>query len=195
MVIIVLGGGIRPDGSLPELVYPRLEAAYALHKKTGASIITSGRYSYLWEKPFPKSTESAAMRRVLIKMGVPAKKIKAEQRSKDTISNAYYLKKMVRDSNLTVITSNFHIQRTRFIFKKIFGQKFTVRLVAVEQPLSKAKEKQVVARQAELLKKTRAWLSAMKDGDHRFLDGAFFSAPYFQADRPAWVKSFVAKGK
>lgn len=195
MVIIVLGGGIRPDGSLPELVYPRLHAAYAVYLKTGASIITSGRYSYLWQKPFPRSTESAAMRTALIQMGIPAKKIQAEQRSKDTISNAYYVKKLVHDTSLTVITSNFHVQRTRFIFKKVFGSRFKIRFVAVRQPLSRLVQKKVVARQAELLKKTRAWLKPMKNGDDHFLDGQFFSAPYFQEDRPAWVKSFVAKGK
>lgn len=195
MEIIVLGGGIQADGKLPDLVVPRLQKTVELFEQHDCSVITSGRYSYLWPTPYPKKTESQAMAEALVDMGVPKSKVRMERRSKDTVSNAYYVKHMVRGKHVLVVTSTFHLKRTAFIFRKVFGPAYRLQFFGVPHSLPKKLRQKVIKRQAELLRNTQTWLRPMRSGHDEWLAGVFFSAPFYKTERPAWVKQFVAKGK
>jgi len=199
MFIVVLGGGIDLKGNLPPHVYQRLDRAIELHQKLpGSKIVLTGKYSFLYGAEKPPATEAEKMCAYLLSKKIPKKNILLEKNSKDTISNAYYLKKNIflpkRETRAIIITSHFHLQRVKYIFQKIFGPDYRLEFIGLQEHLDESSEKKVVQRQKELLLKTKAVLSKMKEGDHGFLAGKFYRIKYYREKRPHWVTNFVAKG-
>ncbi len=200
MLIVVLGGGIDLKGNIPPFVYQRLNYALKLlDNYPQAKIVLSGKYSFLYQNNKPPTTEASAMANYLMQKHIRRDRIVLEQWSKDTVGNAYYLKKYVflphRETSATIITSAFQLERVRFIFEKIFGSRYKLTFRAVEEKLPKDKEKLVVERQKDLLRQTKILLVPMKDGDHNFLKRKIYNFKYYRQKRPAWVTNFVAKGK
>ncbi len=200
MLIVVLGGGIDLKGNIPSFVYQRLNYALKLlDNYPQAKIVLSGKYSFLYQNKKPPTTEARTMADYLIHKHIRSDQIILEQWSKDTIGNAYYLKKYVflppRETSATIITSAFQLERVQFIFKKIFGSKYKLTFHAVQEKLSKQKEKLVVERQKDLLQQTKKLLTPMKDGDHNFLKRKIYNFKYYRQKRPTWVTNFVALGK
>ncbi|MCK4454265.1 YdcF family protein [Candidatus Parcubacteria bacterium] len=201
MTIVVLGGGITKDGKLPKHIKERLEKVLQIfRKRKQAKVLVCGRYSFLYPKnQLPKKTEARAMRDYLISIGIPKKDIYLENKSKDTIANVYYAKKLYfiprKEKDAVIITSGFHLERAKFIFRKIFGKGYQFKFIS---PLSslKVKEKtKIVERQKELLKKTKEILNKMKSGDHNFLKGKLYKIKYYKEKRADWVIKFVTEGK
>ncbi len=201
MTIVVLGGGITKDGKLPKHVKERLEKALRIFRKQKqAKILVCGRYSFLYPKnQLPKKTEARAMRDYLIILGMPKKNIYIENKSKDTIGNAYYAKKIYfiprKERKASIITSEFHLARTKFIFQKIFGKGYQLKFVSLSSSLKSKEKAKVMERQKKLLKKTKEILTEMKSGDHNFLKGKLYKIKYYKEKRADWVIKFVTEGK
>lgn len=199
--IVVLAGGISLDGKLPDYVYARLDRAIELFRSSQKNnIVLSGRYSFLFPKDKrPPRTEAAAMAAYLKQQGVKESDLLLEERSQDTISNAYYLKKDIfiprNIRAATVITSTFHLPRVKYAFGKIFGPGYAFRYLGTPEFLSARKEGQVKRRQQLLLDEIRKLLHEMPTGDHNFLKGKFYKLRYYRYPRPAWVVDFVTQGK
>lgn len=122
--IVILGGGINENGTLPEEAMKRVKKGAKLYSK-GAALIMSGKWSFLAEKTFPKS-EAAAMKEYALSLGVREEDIFVESESQDTLGNAYFVKKMIDAQGFgqfIVITSKFHEKRASFIFEQAFGRK------------------------------------------------------------------------
>jgi uncharacterized SAM-binding protein YcdF (DUF218 family) len=125
--IIVLGGGIRDDGTLPTWVTERLDRA--IERWTGEYIIPSSAYTVyrppvLDSRGFPL-LEGTVCSEYLQRHGIPADRILPENSSFDTIGNAYFTRTVHCDQQelrrLLVITSEFHMPRAREIFDWVFG--------------------------------------------------------------------------
>lgn len=200
MFIVILGGGIHLQGNLPPHVYQRLDKALLLSKShPQARIVLSGKHSFLYRQQKPPITEARKMAEYLLEKGVLKKQILLEQKSKDTIGNAYYLKKLVflprQERSAIVITSPFHLSRVRYIFGKVFGSDYKLQFVGSTESFPLKQKAEIVKYQKELLLKTKLLLSKMKDGDHNFLKGKLYKIKYYKEPRPGWVMKFVAKGK
>ncbi len=69
--------------------------------------------------------ESVAGARYLIRRGYPQELVLTETASYDTVGNAYFARTIHTDPKgfrkLTVVTSEFHVQRAEAIFQWIFG--------------------------------------------------------------------------
>src|SRR3989344_6276183 len=199
MVIVVLGGGIDLQGKIPSYVYSRLDEAIGLHKSLGCKILVSGEYSFLYDKVKPPFTEAFEMGRYLLEKVMSSSIILKEERSKDTIGNAYYSKKYIfipnKEKEAIVITSDFQVERVKYIFHKIFGPEYKLKIIGIKSKLPGNEKEAVWQRQKELLLKTQALLSNMKDGDHNFLKDRIYKFKFYREKRPDWVKNFVAKGK
>ena len=125
--IFVLAGGINKNGECHKWVKRRLDLAVKLHNFSNGNIYCLGGGSYhvppiLNKKKFTIH-ESTACAEYLIGKGVKSNKIFKEWSSFDTIANGVFgfnnfiiplkLKKIV------VITSNFHMNRSKAIFNWI----------------------------------------------------------------------------
>jgi hypothetical protein len=124
---IVLGGGVREGGELPQWVLARFETALELCGQAPIVCLSAGtvhRPPPLNQEGYPW-LESVAGARYLLSRGVPASRIQVEATSWDTIGNAYFAKLLHVDPagwrRLLIVTSEFHMARSRAIFEWVFG--------------------------------------------------------------------------
>ncbi|EKX38048.1 hypothetical protein GUITHDRAFT_77545, partial [Guillardia theta CCMP2712] len=133
--VVVLGGGPQSkDGSLPEWTKRRCDAVAELYKCckgknqklriVTTSAGTAHTPSVIDSEGFPV-TEASASAQYLIRAGVDAKHIVQEAQAWDTIGNAWFTRVMHSDirgwRRLLVVTSDFHLNRTKAIFEWVFA--------------------------------------------------------------------------
>ncbi|CAN5136130.1 hypothetical protein BH09PAT2_BH09PAT2_07570 [soil metagenome] len=202
MIIVVLGGGIELNGTLPHHAIKRLDAAIELFNKNPESYIAlSGKYSYIYwhKKTHPIQTEASAMAAYLCTHGIDPARIYMEEHSMDTISNAYFLKKTIfipKDEHTgIIITSEFHLKRVKMIFSRIFGDTFQFKYISVPDIFPPDKAAKIHERQQYLIEQTEIFLKDMSDGDHEYLKDKLYTAKFHHEEKPAWLQDFVAAGK
>ena len=125
--IIVPGGGVRDGGILPPWVVNRFDRALELHNSEPIVCLSGGTV----HRPPPLDPEgrpifeAVAGARYLMSRGVDPKLIYTETSSYDTIGNALFARLLHADprqwKRLLIITSEFHLDRTRQIFRWIFS--------------------------------------------------------------------------
>ncbi len=133
-VIVVLAGGIRANGALPEGVKLRVQVAVQLfHQQQASKMIMSGKWS-LFRQTIPPFTEAEAMARYAWSLGVPEAAILKEEQSNNTTSNAFYtLEKFLKPNHwkkVIVVTSDYHLLRAKFIFDNFLGPDYQLQYVA-----------------------------------------------------------------
>jgi len=124
--IVVLGSGVTAEGKLTDIGRWRVQKAVELWKGRHArSICFSGAWSYRLSSA-PSITEARAMQGYAVLNDVPASAIFLEESSKFTLANAYYTKVNVLRprmwKSIIVVTSEFHVPRTKYIFDKVLGR-------------------------------------------------------------------------
>ena len=122
--IIILGCGLRSDGSLTPLLRGRIDRALAFYEKqkneTGKELtfITSGG-----QGSDEIISESAAMKRYLMEHGVPDSRIVEEDRSTDTFENMRFSKEKIWEINpnakIAFATTNYHVFRSGLFARRV----------------------------------------------------------------------------
>lgn len=122
-IIILLGGGVYdnvPDisgvGAPSEEMVARTITAVRLQKKLNVPIIISGGNVFKGRK-----AEAPIVKRFLVDLGIPESKLIIEDKSRDTIENAKYSKKIfekLKYKKPILVTSAFHMKRSIMSFKK-----------------------------------------------------------------------------
>ena len=114
LCIAVMGYYLKPDGSMRDELYDRLEVTLrSAEKYPNAYILCTGGGA--------DKTEAGQMSRWLIRQGIPEERIILEKKARSTIENAKYgCALLYRDypqvKNLAVITSDYHIFRSCLYF-------------------------------------------------------------------------------
>ena len=126
--ILIPGGGLLEDGSLPEWTISRLEKALALHDHTDWLITLSGGTVH---KPPPLDKngypvfESRKAAAFLASEGVNPDRILSEISSYDTIGNAYFSRMLFAEplslARCLIVTSKFHMPRTEAISRWVYS--------------------------------------------------------------------------
>jgi len=136
-LIIISGPSIKFRESsvggyeIGECLLPRLERGLTAWEEMAKDtlIIVSGGDGD-GSRPIPSST---VMKQYLVEKGVPEKKIIEEPLATNTIENAMYCCKMMKDeqennmlsiNNVTLVTSDFHLERSRIIFEHFLARTF-----------------------------------------------------------------------
>jgi uncharacterized SAM-binding protein YcdF (DUF218 family) len=182
--IIVLGGGIDPNGNLRQPSQCRVVCANKLfHEEVAPVIITSSKWSYQI-RFIPARTIAAAMKAELIKLGVPEAKIILEDRSNDTISNIYCVKLILLSKNwtsITIVTSSFQYERVVYLCKKILGPDYQIDYAIAEDGLTDMELTRQMQVEKKLIDTTQQILEKYRDGDHQSIQGFLFENhhPYF----------------
>jgi len=166
--IVVLGGGVEPDGSLPQVAQSRVARAVELFDAGIAPrIILSGRCSL--SGPTPDITEAAAMAVYAWDLGVPPEAILLEEESRDTVGNAYFTRELFLAPNgwtsIRVVTSDFHLSRAAWVFRKILGPHYDYSFVSAPSGFS---PRELIFRALEECKLSiflNEWLEALVEGD------------------------------
>ncbi|MBR3486481.1 MAG: YdcF family protein [Clostridia bacterium] len=122
--IIILGCGLRPDGTPTPLLRGRIERALAFYNKqkdeTGKELkfIASGG-----QGPNEVNSESTAIKRFLIEKGIPEEMIIEEDRSSSTLENMRNSKEIIfsEDPAAKVLfsTTNYHVFRSGLSARRV----------------------------------------------------------------------------
>ncbi|MEJ5312302.1 MAG: YdcF family protein [Anaerolineae bacterium] len=161
---IVLGGGLNKIEVHGQMRYEpeaqaksRLDKAYALFTEGKVDyIISTGKYSvaatvdpdvtgprteaevgkqYLIARAKVQGADASGARRI-------EEAILCEDQSIDTISNAWYAKKLCLEphgiTSCILVTSDYHMERARVIFEWVLGPRYTITCVEAPSPLSGA---------------------------------------------------------
>jgi uncharacterized SAM-binding protein YcdF (DUF218 family) len=171
--IVVLGGGVEPDGSLPPVARTRVErAAEVFHAGIAPRIILSGRCGLTG--PEPAVTEAEAMAAHARRLGVPGGALLPEDESRDTLGNAYFTRERFLEPNgwtsIRVVTSDFHLSRAAWVFRKILGGRYDFSFVSAASGLP---PRELILRALEECKLSiflNEWLQAVEEGDEGAID-------------------------
>ena len=122
--LIVLGCGLKKDGSPTPLLKGRLDRALDFYQKQKAqtgkelTFIASGG-----QGPDEAISESAAMKRYLTERGVPASRIVEEDQSTDTFENMKFSKEKILqidpDGKIAFATTNYHVFRSGLFARRV----------------------------------------------------------------------------
>ncbi|MEM9809129.1 MAG: YdcF family protein [Cyanobacteria bacterium P01_D01_bin.56] len=124
--ILIPGGGVRVNGELPLWTRRRLDYAIAAAQDAYLVTLSAGTT----HKPPPLDAEgypifeSVAAAHYLLQHGISPEKILVETSSYDTIGNVYFSRMIHIEplslKRLLVVTSEFHMPRTRAIFEWLY---------------------------------------------------------------------------
>ncbi|KJS17693.1 MAG: hypothetical protein VR69_04005 [Peptococcaceae bacterium BRH_c4b] len=120
-VIVVLGGD---SGERVERAVSLYRAGYAPY------MIVSGGQLYR------NITQAGVMKDHAVSLGVPADKIILENRAESTYDNATFCKEIIDEhgfKSVMVVSSNYHMQRVKFIFRKVFKNSGTTLVYCAAQ--------------------------------------------------------------
>lgn len=121
-IAVVLGGGLRADGTPTTSTLLRADAAVDLASSRDVALILSGSHG---EGPAPERTEAQIMADRLADAGIDRARIFLEDRSRDTLSNAAYVSERylsrITPRPLIVVTSPFHLARSLATFALVLG--------------------------------------------------------------------------
>jgi len=124
-VIIILGGGVTPEGSLTDLSRQKLDGGYlAFQENMADTIIVAGskeysvglRQRYLLEKE--GGQKSISLENIIQAVG-----------GQDTIGEAFATKGIIQERglrNFLLVTSDKHMPRALWIFTRIYGNGFNI---------------------------------------------------------------------
>ncbi|MBR3928071.1 MAG: YdcF family protein [Clostridia bacterium] len=117
-VIIVLGAKILPDGTPSNTLQYRLDAAKkAFDQNRAAAIIATGG-----QGRDENEAEAIAMKRYLIRKGVPHSRIFEETASKNTIENLRNAKRIMDENGFKtalIATTDYHMDRAMLIARRL----------------------------------------------------------------------------
>jgi uncharacterized SAM-binding protein YcdF (DUF218 family) len=120
-VAICLGSTFLEEKTIKNMVL-RTEKSIELYNEEKVSkIIFTGGFNTRKD-----ISEAQYMANIAIKKGIDKNDIALEEKSSTTIGNAYYSQIIMDNGEFNsaiIITSPYHIRRTKYIFKKIMGNK------------------------------------------------------------------------
>jgi hypothetical protein len=172
--IVVLGSTVHDDGSLPLHARQRAVRAAMLHAAGVAPhVIFSGRCGLTAPEPPPVS-EAAAMAEYAESLGTPRDAILLEEEARDTIGNAYFVGRKFLEPNqwrsIRVVTSDFHVPRTTWVFHKILGPGYDVSF----SPASTELDATIIAARAraegDIITFLMEWIGPIAEGDRDAVD-------------------------
>ncbi|WP_053980285.1 YdcF family protein [Marinagarivorans algicola] len=116
---------------------------------------------------------------------IPSHKIIADTRARDTVGDAYFLRKLAHERNfteITVITSDYHVNRSTVIFKKIFCNTATIKVLGAKT--CHTHDSKIMSHEQQSV---QAFENTFKDTDFHQLESIYqvmvTKHPYYNGDR------------
>jgi uncharacterized SAM-binding protein YcdF (DUF218 family) len=134
---IVLGGGRYNDGTLTPLSLGRLDRGIRLYR-TGTArrlILLGGPFiTYSPNAIRFRKTGAQVRKEYAVRQGVPASAVLKVESGRDTICEAFAARDLVRAkkySRVQLVTSEKHLPRALWLFRRIFGKRVSITGVPV----------------------------------------------------------------
>ena len=149
-MIVIMGGGLNNDCTLPDYVKARCDYAKKILSKRGDILIASSSYSMNIKPKVDRFgfiiSEASAIYEYL-KPKIKYVRIGCEQLSHDTIGSIYFCLELYANKmdykNVIFVTSDFHAERveivSKFINRIIYKSKFSINIASVMTSMDKSK--------------------------------------------------------
>lgn len=180
--VVVLGGGVSPEGELSGWSRQRLDRGLELMDRGLASaLVLSGGWALTGARP--ARLEAEVMAGIAAERVDPAR-IHVERRSRDTVGNAWFTRGIARDegwSRLCVVTSDFHVPRAAWIFERVLGG-ITCTWVPAPSGLEGHDLLRAATQEVVLLTFLREWMADVEPGDEASLERFIRRHPGYSED-------------
>ena len=148
---MVLGAPNSPSGELSNIAISRLDHCASLYSKGTPVLCTGG-----WGKHFNTSKEAHSVyaRRYLIDKGVVEGDFLDFALSENTVDDAIKIKPIVsvlKNPDLKIITSDFHVERVRLIFNEIL-KGFSCSFIGTSSNLEKEQLRPLIEHEKKAVK-------------------------------------------
>ena len=110
--ILVLGAGVRADGSPSDMLRDRVTVAVELYKATGAPLLMSGDHTGDYN-------EVGVMKALAVEMGVPSEDIFLDHEGYSTYESLYRVKKVFGADKILIVTQEYHLHRALYISREL----------------------------------------------------------------------------
>jgi uncharacterized SAM-binding protein YcdF (DUF218 family) len=185
--IVVLGRGVRADGSLGLIARGRVDRALELFQHGVAPrIVFSGRSALMGDDD-PAVTEADAMKAHALARGLAADAAITEDESRDTIGNAFFTWRRWLQPNawrsIRVVTTDYHIPRAAWIFRKVLGASYDVAFSAAPSDRFAASVGFRAREESDIAAFLAGWLGDIRDGDIGAIE------QLIERDHPGYAKN------
>jgi len=150
-ILIILGSPNSPSGELSDISISRLDYCEKIFRNGTFVLCTGG-----WGEHFNMSKNSHASyaKAYLIKKGLSERVFLELALSKNTVDDAVKIKSILSNLiniKLTIITSDYHLERVRLVFKEILSN-YTMKFVGVESNLDRENYNSLVEHEKNAIK-------------------------------------------
>jgi uncharacterized SAM-binding protein YcdF (DUF218 family) len=150
-ILVVLGSPNSPSGKLSDISISRLNHCRGLFKEGDLVLCTGG-----WGRHFNTSSRphAAHAKSYLIEQGLSEKDFLAFALSQNTVDDAVKIKPIISNLGhvvLTIITSDYHIERVKLIFNEILGA-YKMKFIGVESNMEKEKYDDLINHEKNAIK-------------------------------------------
>lgn len=133
-ILIILGSPNSPSGKLSDISISRLNHCFNRYQKENLIICTGG-----WGEHFnvSKKPHATFAKQYLIKKGLLEEDFLDFALSSNTVDDAVKIKLIIsrlKKIKLTIITSDYHLNRVKIIFNKIL-EDYTINFIGVDSNL------------------------------------------------------------
>ena len=140
--LIILSHQMDSNGELDKETFARIELAIELYKRKKFDfIITSGRD---YKDNSDIKIGEAVAEIIKDRYSIAKNKVLVDVLSRDTVGDAFFLRRNVLTphgiNSVTIVTTNYHVQRTDMIFKKFFLPNISVTTVGAKMALDNLEE-------------------------------------------------------
>lgn len=112
--IIVLGAGVKPDGTMSNLLYERTLCGAELYLKNASErLLLSGDHSRA------DYNEVGAMKEYMVSRGIDKSAVFTDHAGFDTYDTMYRAKEIFKAKRVIIVTQGFHLSRAVFIAKAL----------------------------------------------------------------------------
>lgn len=192
--IVVLGTSLDADGTLPLHARQRVERAAQVYALGVAPLVVFSGHCSLHEAR-PACSEASAMAAYAGTLGVPAAAIRLEEESRDTIGNAYFVRRRHLEPNgwsaIRVVTSDFHVPRTAWVFEKVMGTGVDVSF----SPATTELDGTVIAARAraegDITTFLMEWIGPIAPGDDAAIERLIWREHPAYAEQPTIEASYI----
>jgi uncharacterized SAM-binding protein YcdF (DUF218 family) len=167
--IVVLGGAINCYGTLTPLARARVEhGVHLLREEVAPRLLFSGQMPIL-QMGTQLRTEAAVMAEYAEELGVPTSLLETEERSRDTLENAYFTRTLILDPHgwhsIVLVTSRFHIARAALIFSHVLGPDYHVESSGAPDGLSPEEQRVHAKKEIKLTEFAHEFLRGIEPGN------------------------------
>jgi uncharacterized SAM-binding protein YcdF (DUF218 family) len=193
-VILVLGTAIEDDGSLSLDARRRVERAAAVFAAGVAPRVIFSGFCGLTANA-PACSEASAMADYAERVGIPRAAMLLEERARDTIGNAYFVEREHLAphgwTSLRVVTSDFHVPRTAWVFEKVLGPSYDVAF----SPATTELDGTVIAARAraegDITTFLMEWIGPIRAGDRDSVERLIWEEHPAYATNPALTTELI----